>query len=240
MAEQGVVRLFPVPEPKDLGGDVVHLRTLEAIIFASSEPVPEAELRKRLPDGADCGALLAELQRFYAARGVNLVKVAGGWAFRTAPDLAALMTREITEQRRLSRAALEMLAIIAYHQPVTRTEIEDIRGVTTSKGTLDLLIEIGWVRIAGRRRVPGRPVTYGTTDAFLEHFGLDRVSDLPGIDELAAAGLLEKNLARLPDELDLLGDDAGDEGEDGADDRGEDGADDSGYLEDDREDETGA
>jgi segregation and condensation protein B len=230
MAEQGVVRLFPVPEANDRHGDLVHLRTLEAILFASSEPVPETELRKRLPEGTDCGALLTELQQFYAARGVNLVKVAGGWAFRTAPDLAALMTREIVEQRRLSRAALEMLAIIAYHQPVTRTEIEEIRGVTTSKGTLDLLIEIGWVRIAGRRRVPGRPVTYGTTDTFLDHFGLDRVSDLPGIDELAAAGLLDKNLTRLPDELDPLGDDGDDPDEDGGDDRG--------YLEDGHEDET--
>jgi segregation and condensation protein B len=231
MAEQGVVRLFPVPGANDRERDAVYLRTLEAILFASSEPVPEAELRKRLPEGTDCGALLTELQRFYAARGVNLVKVAGGWAFRTAPDLGALMTREIVEQRRLSRAALEMLAIIAYHQPVTRTEIEEIRGVITSKGTLDLLIEIGWVRIAGRRRVPGHPVTYGTTDAFLEHFGLDRVSDLPGIDELAAAGLLEKNLARLPEELDPPDDDPDDQDEDGGDDRD--------YPEDDRGDEAG-
>jgi segregation and condensation protein B len=245
-----VVRLFPVPGAADREGGAVHLRTLEAILFASSEPVPEGELRKRLPESADCGALLTELQRFYAARGVNLVKVAGGWAFRTAPDLvAALMTREIVEQRRLSRAALEMLAIIAYHQPVTRTEIEEIRGVVTGKGTLDLLIEIGWVRIAGRRRVPGRPVTYGTTDAFLEHFGLDRVSDLPGLDELAAAGLLEKNFTRLPAELDPLGGDADDDqGDDDADDQGDDDADgpdqdgdaDRGYLEGDREDEAGA
>lgn len=228
MAEQSVVRLFPVPEHNDPDGRAAQLRTLEAILFASAEPVSEAELAKRLPEGADCAALLGELQAFYAERGVNLARIAGGWAFRTAPDLAALMTREIVEQRRLSRAALEMLAIIAYHQPVTRTEIEEIRGVSTSKGTLDLLIELGWVKIAGRRRVPGRPVTYGTTDAFLEHFGLDRVSDLPGIDELAAAGLLEKNIAALPEELDL------------ADEVGEDGGDEDraiAYPEDDRDDE---
>ena len=217
MAEQSVVRLFPIPEDGDPEGNVAQLRTMEAILFASAQPVSEAELRKRLPEGADCGALLAELQNIYAQRGVNLVQVSGGWAFRTAPDLAALMTHEVVEQRRLSRAALEMLAIIAYHQPVTRTEIEDIRGVSTSKGTLDLLIEIGWVKIAGRRRVPGRPVTYGTTAAFLEHFGLDKVTDLPGIDELAAAGLLEKNVAGLPQDLLPPDDDEGDEGEDGTD-----------------------
>jgi segregation and condensation protein B len=223
MAEQSVVRLFPVRQDDEPVGDPARLRSLEAILFASAEPLSEDELRKRLPEGTDCAALLAELQALYADRGVNLTKVAGGWAFRTAPDLASLMTREVVEQRRLSRAALEMLAIIAYHQPVTRTEIEDIRGVTTSKGTLDLLIEIGWVRIAGRRRVPGRPVTFGTTQAFLEHFGLDKVTDLPGIDELAAAGLLDKSIATLPGEFDPPGD------EDEADDEESDRS----YLDDD-------
>jgi segregation and condensation protein B len=148
-----------------------------------------------LPEGTDVRALLAELSTRYAERGVNLVKVAGKWAIRTAADLGHLMTREATEPRKLSRAAIETLAIIAYHQPVTRAEIEAIRGVTISRGTLDLLIETGWARLRGRRRAPGRPVTYGTTDDFLEHFGLDSVEDLPGLDELKGAGFLE---GRLP------------------------------------------
>ena len=223
MAEQSVARLFPGPETNDPDGRAAQLRTLEALLFASDQAVTEDELGKRLPDGVDKAALLADLQSFYSDRGVNLVKVAGGWAFRTAPDLAGLMTREIVEQRRLSRAALEMLVIIAYHQPVTRAEIEEIRGVSTSKGTLDLLIEIGWAKVAGRRRVPGRPVTYGTTASFLEHFGLDQVTDLPGIDELAAAGLLEKTVAMLPGEIDSSRDVGGDEGRDPT------------YLEDDRD-----
>lgn len=194
MAEQSVVRLFPeeehdAPAPE---AAIENLRALEAILFASAEPVSEDELKRRLPADADISVLLAELEELYARRGVNLVRVAKGWAFRTAPDLASLMTREIVEQRRLSRAALEMLAIIAYHQPVTRSEIEEIRGVATSKGTLDLLMELGWVRISGRRQVPGRPVTFGTTDTFLEQFSLDRIGDLPGVEELSAAGLLDK------------------------------------------------
>lgn len=203
MAEQSVVRLFPEPEQVETPRiEALHLRSLEALLFASAEPVSEDELRRRLPAEADLSALLEELRQTYADRGVQLVRVAKGWAFRTAPDLAHLMTREVVEQRRLSRPALEMLAIIAYHQPVTRSEIEEIRGVSTSKGTLDLLMEIGWVRISGRRNVPGRPVTYGTTDAFLEHFSLDRVSDLPGVEELAAAGLLEKNALAVPEDAD--------------------------------------
>ena len=203
MAEQSVVQLFPVPEDMpepSRAAELEHLRALEAVLFASAEPVSEEELRKRLPADVDLGALLDELQGTYADRGINLVRVARGWSFRTAADLAHLMTRGVVEQRRLSRPALEMLAIIAYHQPVTRAEIEEIRGVSTSKGTLDLLIEIGWVRISGRRNVPGRPVTYSTTDAFLQHFSLDRVSDLPGIEELAAAGLLEKNAIAVPEQ----------------------------------------
>lgn len=182
--------------PRLSPGDVIpqemaHLRMLEAVLFAASEPLDENSLVERLPPDADVPARLAELEQTYAQRGVNLVKVAGGWVFRTAPDLAHLLQRNAVEQKRLSRAAMETLSIIAYHQPVTRAEIEDIRGVTMSKGTLDILLEIGWIRMRGRKRVPGRPVTYGTTDEFLMHFGLDKVSDLPGLEELRAAGLLE-------------------------------------------------
>jgi len=171
-----------------------HERMLEALLFAASSPIDEASLAARLPDGADVPALLGELQAFYANRGVNLVRVAGKWGFRTADDLSFLMRREAVEQKRISRAGLETLSIIAYHQPVTRAEIEEIRGVSTSKGTLDILLEIGWIRMRGRRRTPGRPVTYGTTNAFLEHFALDQVADLPGITELKSAGLLDANL----------------------------------------------
>jgi segregation and condensation protein B len=148
-------------------------------------------LASSLPEGADALALLKELQRIYQPRGVNLVCVAGKWQFRTASDLAFLMRKERPEQRRLSRAAIETLAIIAYHQPVTRAEIEDIRGVMLSKGTIDVLMEIGWVKIRGRKRTPGRPVTFGTTDQFLIQFGLESVNHLPGVDELKAAGFLE-------------------------------------------------
>src|SRR5213083_2645687 len=167
-----------------------ELRLLEALLFASAEPIDQAALAKRMPDGVDVKAALAQLQSEYAPRGVNLVRVANKWSFRTAGDLSWLMTRESTETRRLSRAALEVLAIIAYHQPVTRAEIEDIRGVETSKGTLDTLLETEWVRMRGRRRTPGRPVTYGTTDAFLDHFALEEIRDLPGMEELKGAGLL--------------------------------------------------
>jgi segregation and condensation protein B len=167
------------------------LRVAEAILFAAAAPVSEDELRGRLPEGTDVASVLARLEGIYASRGVNLVKVAGKWMFRTAPDLAFVLAREVTETRRLSRAALEMLAIIAYHQPVTRAEIEEIRGVATSKGTLDVLLETGWVRLRGRRKVPGRPVTYWTTAAFLTHFGLDAIADLPGLDELKGAGFLD-------------------------------------------------
>jgi segregation and condensation protein B len=168
-----------------------HLRMTEALLFASGEPLDEKALAFALPDGTDVKALLAELQRIYEHRGVNLVCVAGKWQFRTAPDLAFLLRKERPEQRRLSRAAIETLAIIAYHQPVTRAEIEDIRGVMVSKGTVDALMEVGWVKIRGRKRTPGRPVTYGTTESFLVHFGLESVSHLPGQDELKAAGFLE-------------------------------------------------
>jgi segregation and condensation protein B len=170
------------------------LRILEALLFAAPEPLDQAELARHFAEGEDIASLLAELQTLYAERGVNLVRVAGKWAFRTAADLAFLLEREAVEQRRLSRAALETLAIIAYHQPVTRAEIEEIRGVSTSKGTLDVLLETGWIKLRGRRRAPGRPVTYGTTEAFLGHFGFDSIQDLPGLSELKGAGLLDSTL----------------------------------------------
>jgi segregation and condensation protein B len=168
-----------------------ELRILEALLFAAEEPLDEKTLGARLPEGVDVHALLEQLQQEYACRGVNLVRVAGKWTLRTASDLAWLLTRESFVPRKLSRAAVETLSIVAYHQPVTRAEIEDIRGVTTSKGTLDVLLETGWVRLRGRRKAPGRPVTYGTTEAFLTHFGLEALADLPGLDELKGAGLIE-------------------------------------------------
>jgi len=171
-----------------------ELRILEALLFAAEEPLDEKALASRLPEGTDVRALLAQLQQEYSSRGVNLVRVAGKWTLRTASDLAWLLTRESTVPRKLSRAAVETLAIVAYHQPVTRAEIEEIRGVTTSKGTLDVLLETGWVRLRGRRKAPGRPVTYGTTEAFLSHFGLEALADLPGLDELKGAGLIEGTL----------------------------------------------
>jgi segregation and condensation protein B len=168
-----------------------HLRMAEALLFAAEEPLEVKALAGQLPDGADVPALLLELQSQYEKHGVNLFCVAEKWQFRTAPDLAFLLRKEKPEQKRLSRAALETLAIVAYHQPVTRAEIEDIRGVALSKGTIDALMEVGWVKIRGRKRTPGRPVTYGTTEAFLVQFGLESVSHLPGTDELKAAGFLE-------------------------------------------------
>jgi segregation and condensation protein B len=170
------------------------MRMAEALVFASAEPVTEKALAARLPEGIDVRQVMAELQRVYEKRGVNLVRVADAWAFRTAGDLAFLMSRDAVQQKKLSRAALEVLAIVAYHQPVTRAEMEDIRGVETSKGTLDLLLETGWVRMRGRRRTPGRPVTYGTTESFLDHFGLAEVRDLPGMEELKGAGLLSTRM----------------------------------------------
>ena len=167
---------------------------LEALLFAAAEPLSPKDLASRLPEGADIAAGLQALQGIYASRGVQLAEVAGRWRFQTADDLAFLMTLEREEPRRLSRAAQETLAIVAYHQPVTRAEIEAIRGVQASRGTLDLLLEIGFVRPRGRRRTPGRPVTYATTDAFLEHFGLASLTDLPGAAEMKAAGLLDLDL----------------------------------------------
>ncbi len=197
------------------------LRILEALLFAAPQPLDPEFLARHLPAGDDIGALLDELKGFYAGRGVNLVRVAGKWAFRTAEDLSYLLERHASEERKLSKAALETMAIIAYHQPVTRAEIEEIRGVSTSAGTIDILLETGWIKPRGRRRAPGRPLTYGTTQQFLEHFGLDSIRDLPGLAELRGAGLLDGNLppdfkvpeptdvaALMPDELPL---DAGDE-----------------------------
>ena len=171
-----------------------HVRMAEAILFASAEPVREKALAERLGKGADVSAVLDELQRFYALRGVNLVRLGDAWAFRTASDLSFLLQREAVETRRLGKAALEVLAIIAYHQPATRAEIEEVRGVATAKGTLDTLMEVDFVRMRGRRRTPGRPVTYGTTPFFLDHFGLPSLSDLPGLEELRGAGLLQSDM----------------------------------------------
>jgi len=171
-----------------------ELRLLEALLFAAGEPLDEATLARQLPNGVELKDALARLKAEYAARGVNLVRIGKKWTFRTANDLAWLLTKQTVETRKLSRAAIETLAIVAYHQPVTRAEIEDIRGVATATGTLDVLLRTGWIRPRGRRKAPGRPITYGTTENFLSHFGLEAVSDLPGLDELKGAGLLEGNM----------------------------------------------
>lgn len=176
---------------EEVAANPEHLRMVEALLFAASEPLDQKSLSTSLPEGADVPALLKALEEIYQKRGVNLCCVAGKYQFRTASDLAFLLRKEQPEQKRLSKAAIETLAIIAYHQPVTRAEMEDIRGVAMSKGTIDMLMEIGWIKIRGRKRTPGRPVTYGTTDAFLIQFGLESVAHLPGIDELKAAGFLE-------------------------------------------------
>jgi segregation and condensation protein B len=215
----GNVAAFPFADHRE------KLRILEALLFAAAEPLDERKLKSHLAEDEDISALLDELQGFYAGRGVNLVKVAGKWHFRTADDLAYLMERYAVEERRLSKAALETLSIIAYHQPVTRAEIEQVRGVSTSVGTLDILLQTGWIRLRGRRRAPGRPVTYGTTDTFLSHFGLESIKDLPGLNELRASGLLDGNLppdftvpeptdvaALMPDELPLEATEDDDEG----------------------------
>jgi segregation and condensation protein B len=183
-----------------------HLRLLEALVFAGTQALDEKELAERLPNDADVKRLVADLAEMYAGRGVNLVMVAGGYAFRTAPDLSEKLKIERPVTRKLSRASVETLAIIAYHQPVTRAEIEQVRGVGLSKGTLDLLFEQNWIKPMGRRRAPGKPVTWGTTDFFLEHFGLPSLDDLPGQEELKAAGLLDARAQPpifRPDEPDL-------------------------------------
>lgn len=188
--------------PEADGGTIVDPRRLheaariaEALVFASAGPVSGAYIAERLPRDVDVLHVMRELKALYAGRGVNLVQVGDAWAFRTAPDLSFVIRTDETEVRKLSRAALEVLSIIAYHQPVTRAEIEDIRGVQTSKGTLDVLMEASWVRFRGRRRSPGRPVTFGTTRDFLDHFGLEELRDLPGLEELKGAGLLS---GRIP------------------------------------------
>ncbi len=166
-------------------------RMVEAILFASLEPVTVAELVTRLPQGADPAEALVTLRHRYEGRGVNIMRVGDAYAFRTAPDLGHLMARETTETRKLSRAAIETLAIVAYHQPVTRAEIEEIRGVAVSRGTIDQLMELDWIRLGRRRMTPGRPVTFVVTEGFLDHFGLESARDLPGLKELRAAGLLD-------------------------------------------------
>ncbi|WP_395664699.1 SMC-Scp complex subunit ScpB [Methylocella sp.] len=197
-----IARLFPAAQDdaRDLAGaEAAALmdaaRIAEALLFAAREPLSAEDIQKRLPRGVEAAAVLDSLKSAYAARGVNLVRVGGKWLFRTATDLAWLLAGAEGEPKRLSRAALETLAIVAYHQPVTRAEIEEIRGVAISKGTLDVLLETGWVRLRGRRRAPGRPLTYGTTTDFLIHFGLEAVTDLPGLEELKGAGLFD---GRLP------------------------------------------
>jgi segregation and condensation protein B len=177
----------PVARPEEL-------RLIEALLFASREPLDEATLVKALPEGVNVKQTLARLKEEYATRGVTLVRIGRKWTFRTADDLAWLMTKQTIETRKLSRAAIETLAIVAYHQPVTRAEIEEVRGVVAAAGTLDVLLKTGWIRPRGRRKAPGRPITYGTTEAFLSHFGLEEVGDLPGLDELKGAGLLEGHL----------------------------------------------
>ena len=177
-----------------------NLRVLEALLFAASEPLDAESMKARLPKGSNLNKLLSLLKAQYENRGVNLVKTGNKWSFKTAQDLSSMMKKEKIVQRKLSKAATETLSIIAYHQPVTRAEVEDIRGVHFSPGTLDVLMELNWVRPIGRKKVPGRPIIYGTTERFLEYFQLEQVSDLPGLEELKAAGLLE---SRLPPNLDI-------------------------------------
>jgi segregation and condensation protein B len=177
--------LFPVPPMPE------QERMVEAVLFAAADPVSVAELSRRLPEGCDPAEALSHLRSRYAGRGVRLVRVGDGWALRTAPDLGWLMHTERVETRRLSRAATETLAIIAYHQPVTRAEIEEIRGVSLSRGTIDQLMELDWIRFGRRRMTPGRPLTFVVTDTFLGHFGLETTRDLPGVKELRDAGLLD-------------------------------------------------
>lgn len=185
-AQDGTEAVMP-----EMDTALMHQRMVEALLFASEKPLSVGDMEERVPDGVDVECHLTALEELYEGRGVQLVQVAGKYMFRTADDLAFLLRREVDEPRKLSRAAVETLAIIAYHQPCTRSEIEEIRGVTISKGTLDVLMEAGWVRMAGRRRTPGRPVTYGTTEEFLVHFGVESIKDLPGLQELKAAGLLD-------------------------------------------------
>ncbi len=202
-AEAMVIMETEIDEERPVQRDARYLRDkriVEALLFASPKPLSEEDFTFHLgPDGA-LDEILAELAADYAPRGVNLLRTAGKWAFRTAEDLGHLLVREREEPRRLSRAALETLAIIAYHQPVTRAEIEEIRGVATSKGTVDVLLETNWIKLRGRRKAPGRPVTYGTTEAFLDQFGLQAIGELPGLSELKGAGFFD---GRLPADFDV-------------------------------------
>ncbi len=191
-------------EVSSINDESEHLRMVEALLFATDQPLSVEDIKERLPDDADVEAQIETIRRLYSGRGVNLVNAAGRWYFRTAPDLSFLLRKEVEDTRKLSRAGVETLAIIAYHQPVTRAEIEELRGVGLWRGTLDILLEAGWIKPMGRRRTPGRPVTYGTTPEFLVHFGLESVEDLPGVDELKAAGLLDsvdKALGRMQKEM---------------------------------------
>ncbi|OLP55259.1 SMC-Scp complex subunit ScpB [Rhizobium rhizosphaerae] len=199
-----------LPADIDAAGAAEAERVAEAIVFAAAEPVSLAYIAERLPAGIDAGAVMARLKAQYRDRGVNLVQIGQSFAFRTAADLARVLADGQAEPRKLSRAAMEVLAIIAYHQPVTRAEIEEVRGVQTSKGTLDVLMEAGWVRFRGRRRTPGRPVTFGTTRDFLDHFGLEDLRDLPAVEDLKAAGLISGRISSglslpIPAESDTLG-----------------------------------
>ena len=171
-------------------------RIVEALLFAAPEPLDETELKRRIDESVNLDDVLEGLRAHYSGRGVNLTRAGKKWFFRTSGDLSWILAREQIDEKKLSRAALETLAIIAYHQPTTRAEIEEIRGVAISKGTLDVLLETGWVRLRGRRKAPGRPITYGTTDAFLMHFGLEQISDLPGLEELKGAGLFDGKLPK--------------------------------------------
>lgn len=172
-----------------------HLKLLEALLFSSKSPISESIIAERLPDGAEVEALIRELRELYKERGVNLVKVGKAWAFRTPPDISSQLVIERDVTRKISRAGAETLAIIAYHQPITRGEIEEIRGVSVSRGTIDILFEANWIGPRGRRRTPGKPVTWGTTETFLDHFGIEDLDDLPGLEDLKAAGLLDKRPA---------------------------------------------
>lgn len=202
-AEEQEESLFEAPELPE------QERMVEAILFASAEPVTVADLNARMPHGADAAQAIELLKKRYEGRGVQIVKVGTAWAIRTAPDLGFLMRKETVETRKLSRAAIETLAIIAYHQPVTRAEIEEIRGVSVSRGTIDQLLELEWIRLGRRRMTPGRPVTFVVTQEFLDHFGLSSAKDLPGLKELRAAGLLDNRPgpgAEAEDENDMTDD----------------------------------
>ena len=191
MGEVDQANLFEAPSISE------QRRMVEAILFASSTPVTVAELKNRMPQGSDPAFALDELKVQYSSRGVNLVKVGDGWVMRTSADLSFLMRKETVETRKLSRAAVETLAIIAYHQPVTRLEIEEVRGVGVSKGTVDLLLEMDWIKFGRRKMTPGRPVTFVVTQHFLDHFGLESAKDLPGLKELKSAGLLESTIPNV-------------------------------------------